>query len=186
MRRSPGRPLLVSARLSHCVAFNPSPVTSLVHSLFTQCQGPTCGFLAARPRSHPVPLYLALTLTLTHVRSHAGYLMHDILLTHIFAHCHASSHRTLTLHHAAVPSHCLTFSSHWLALFRSTLPHSATLPFVWLSHWLSIMLCHSCYALLSHAPPSNYLALTITLTHVCPALSTSHTGLTIMINMLFT
>ena len=121
MRRSPGRPLLVSARLNHCVAFNPSPVTSLTHSLFTQCQGPTCGFLAARPRPHPVPLYLAFTLTLTHLRSHAGYLMHDILLTHIFAHCHASSHshpaprcRALTLSHVHIGSLC--FASHLLTL----------------------------------------------------------------------
>ena len=112
---------MVSARLNHCVALNPSPVTSLIHSLFTQCQGPTCGFLAARPRSHPVPLYLALTLTLTHVRSHAGYLMHDILLPHIFAHCHASSHshpaprcRALTLSHVHIGSLC--FASHCLTL----------------------------------------------------------------------
>ena len=160
MRRRCWRPLLVSARLINCIAFIPSPVTSPIHSLFTQCQGPTCGFLAARPRSHPVPLYLALTFTLTHVRSHVGYLMHDILLPHIFIHCHASSHsrpaprcRALTLRN------CLTFTmARFVLLHAASLCHSTFCLSLTLA--LSIMLCHSCHALLSHAPLSNYLALT--------------------------
>ena len=88
--------------------------------------------------------------SLSHVRSHTGYLMHDILLSHIFAHCHASKHSHTI--YTTLPCPHIVSRSHWLALFRSTLPHSATLPFVWLSHWFGITLCRSRSALLSHAP----------------------------------
>ena len=58
---------------------------------------------------------------------HAQYLAYTQPSSHIMIMI-VTSHRTLTLHPATVPSHCLTFT--WLALFRFRLPHSATLPFV--------------------------------------------------------
>ena len=153
-----------------------------------QCQGPTCGFLAARPRSHPVPLYLAFTLRLTHVRSHAGYLMHDILLTH-------NNLRTLSVYHASSHSHpepryrALTLSHVHLA--RSVSLHTASLchPTFCLAFTLAqyhAVPFSSCAAL-THTtvtPPSHYLALTITLTHVLSR-TVAH-WLTSVINMLFT
>ena len=165
-RRSAWRPLLVSARLNHCVACSPSPVTSLIHPFIHPVSRTHVRVSRSPTTFSPCP---ALSCSHTHTDSrslsrwlpHARYLAYSQPSSHI-----ATPHRTLTLHHATVPSHCLTFI--WLALFRFTLPHSATLPSVWLSHWLSIMLCHSCHALLSHAPPSNYLAPTTTLTHVLP------------------
>ena len=73
-RRSAWRPLLVSARLINCVAFNPSPVTSLVH-LFIHpvvmtharavCHNPPhclAHTLSRSTRSHIVLPYLVLTL----------------------------------------------------------------------------------------------------------------------------
>jgi hypothetical protein len=50
--------------------------------------------------------------TPTRVRSHTGYLMHVILLSHIFAHCHASSHSPT----APLPSPHIVSRSHWLVL----------------------------------------------------------------------
>ena len=128
------------------------PVTSLIHPFIHPVsrahvrvsRRPTT--FSPCPASHSHWLTFALTLGTSCTIS--------CLHTTIFAHCHVSSHshRTGTLHHATVPSHCLTFT--WLALFRFTLVlhHSATLPCVWLSRWLSITLCHSHHALLSHTP----------------------------------
>ena len=143
--------------------------------------------LAARPCSQPVPLYLALTLEHTKSRSLSHWLPHARYLAFRTTSHTVTSHRTLalTLHRAR--RRALTLShrrSHWLALSRFTLPHSQTLPVVWLSHWLSITLCRSHHALFSHAPPSHYLALTTTLTHVLSR-TVAH-WLTIVINMLFT
>ena len=115
---------------------------------------------------------------------HARYLACTQPSSHI-----ATPHRAPTQHHvrysATVPSHCLTPT--WLALFRFTLPHSATLSCVWLSRWLSITLGHSHHALLSHTPPphAHYLALTTTLTRVLSLTRTVAHWLTIVIKMLF-
>ena len=153
------RPLLVSARLNHCVAFQ-SISCNQSHSLVIHPVSRTHVRVSHSPTTFsPCP---ALSCCHTHIdsRSLSRWLPH--------ARCLAYTHlRTLSRLNALSP--CATLScphivsrSHWLALFRFTPPRSTTLPFVWLSHWLSIMLCHSCHALLSHAPPSNYLALTIT------------------------
>ena len=174
------RPQLVSARLNHCVAFNPSPVTSLIHPFIHPVSRTHVRVSRSPTTSSPCP---ALSCFHTHTDSrslsrwlpHARYLAYTQPSSHI-----VTPHRTLTLHHATVPSHCSTLT--WLTLFRFTLPHSATLPFVWLSRWLNITLCHS--QLLSHTPPSHYLALTITLTHVLSR-TVAH-WLTVVINMLFT
>ena len=117
MRRSAWRPLLVSARLSHCVAFNPSPVTSLIHpfihpvtrnhvrvshspTMFSQCPALSCF------HTHTSSCLLSRWLP------HARYLAYPQPSSHI-----VTPHRTLTLRHTTMPSHCLTFT--WLELALS-------------------------------------------------------------------
>jgi hypothetical protein len=89
MRRSAWRPLLVSARLINCVAFNPSPVTSLVHLVIhpvvmthahAVCHSPPhclARTLSRSTRSHTVSPYLVLTLG--HVRPRTScHMVHGI------------------------------------------------------------------------------------------------------------
>ena len=113
------------------------------------------------------------------------YLIVDLLIYSIKMICTKRTPQPIALSPCTtLPCPHIVSRSHWLALFRFTLPHSATLPFVWLSRWLSITLCHSHHALLSHTPPSRYLAPTVTLTHGLSR-TVAH-WLTIVINMLFT
>ena len=178
--RNAWRPLLVSARLNHCVAFNPSPLTSLIHSFIHPVSRTHVRVTRSPTAFSPCPA-LSCVHTHTDSRSFSRWLPHARYLAYTHQSSHiVTPHRTLTLHHATVPSHCLTLTFTCLALFRFTLPHSASLPFVWLSHWLSITLCYSHHALLSHTPPSHYLALTITLTRVLSRI-VAH-WLTIVIN----
>ena len=181
MRRSAWRPLLVSSHLNYCVAFNPSPVTSLIHP-FSHPESRTHVRVSRSPTTFSPCTALSCSHTHTDSRSLSHWPPHARYLA--FTHLRTLSRLNALSHYTTLPCPHIVSRSHWLALFRSTLPHSATLSFVWLSHWLSIMLCYSCHALLSHAPPSNYLALTITLTHVLSR-TVAH-WLTIMINMLFT
>ena len=161
MRRSARRPLLVSARLNHCVAFNPSLVTSLIHPFihFIHPVSRTHVRVSRSPTTSPPYPALSCSHTHTNSRSLSHWLPQARCLA--FTHLRTLSRLNASSHYTTLPCPHIASRPRWLALFRSTLPHSATLPFVWLSHWFSITLCRSRRALLSHAPPPHYPALTI-------------------------
>ena len=141
MRRSPGRPLLVSARLNHCVAFNPSPVTSLIHPFIHPVSRTHVRVSRSPTTFSPCPA-LSCSHTHTDSRSLSRWLPHARYLA--YTHLRTLSRLIALSPCTTLPCPHIVSRSHWLALFRFTLPHTATLPSVWLSHWLSIMLCHSC------------------------------------------
>ena len=144
MRRSAWRPLLVSARLNHCVALNPSPVTSLIHPFihpvsrthvrvsrspttctFSPCPALSCSHTHTDSRSLSRWLPHAQHLAFTHLRT--------LSRLNALPPCAALRCRALTWPHVHIGSLCFA-------------PHCLTLPlylFVWLSHWFSITLCRS-------------------------------------------
>ena len=150
--------LLVSAHLNHCVAFNPSTVTSLIH-LFIHPVSRT----HVRVSRSPTTFSLCPTLSRSHTHTDSCPLSHWLLHSRYLAFTHL---RTLSRLIALSPGHCTTLPCPHIILShvhirsfcrdRSTLPHPPTLPLVWLSHWFSITLYSPRHALLSHAPPSHY------------------------------
>ena len=161
MRRSAWRPLLVSARLNHCVAFNPSPVTSLIHPFIHPVSRTHVRVSRSPTTFSPCP---ALSCFHTHTDSrslsrwlpHARYLAYTQPSSHI-----VTPHRTLTLHLPAPRYRAPTLSHVHLA--RSVSLYNASL-------------CHSTFCLALtlaqyHAVPFSSCA---ALSHTTVTLSRSH------------
>ena len=124
----------ISCNQSHSPVYSPNVkdghprACSRSPNTFSSCPALSCSHSHTDSRSLSHWLPHARYLAFTHLRT----------LSRLIAPTHGT---TLPCPHIMIVSR-----SHLLALSRFTLPHSVTLPFVWLSHWLSIMLCRSRHA----------------------------------------
>ena len=140
MRRSAWRPLLVSARLiNHCVAFNPSPVTRLDHPFIHSLSRTHVRISRSPTTFSPTCPALSCSHTHTHSRSLSHWLPQARYLA--FTHPRTLSRLNALSHYTTLlcPHIMIVSRSHWLALFRFTLPRSVSL--------YTASFCHSAFCL---------------------------------------